>query len=171
MDLAQRLQTLRKNANYSQEQLAELLGISRQAVSKWESGQGKPEADNIVKLAELYQVSTDHILLGKPEPLGPDSKRGTRPRRGAALALLLFSYPLSLLLSALLQLAEAFLAYTLWKDRQLGNIMEAYLTQYYPLVSQPEAQRFLSIALSLLAVLLFFWDGWPKWGGKREDKA
>ena len=48
MDIAGRLQELRKKAGYSQEQVAELLGLSRQAVSKWESGQGKPDIDNIV---------------------------------------------------------------------------------------------------------------------------
>lgn len=64
MDIAERLQELRKNAGYSQEQVAEMLGLSRQAVSKWESGQGKPEIDNVVKLTEIYQVSADYILLG-----------------------------------------------------------------------------------------------------------
>ncbi len=65
MDIAQRLQELRKKAGYSQEQVAELLGLSRQAVSKWESGQGKPDIDNIVKLTEVYHVSADYILFGR----------------------------------------------------------------------------------------------------------
>ncbi len=69
MNLNERLQDLRKKAGYSQEQLAELLGISRQAISKWESGQGNPDIDNIIKLTKIYQVSTDYILLGhKDEP-------------------------------------------------------------------------------------------------------
>lgn len=65
MDLAERLQDLRKKANYSQEQVADLLGISRQAISKWESGQGKPELDNIIKLTEIYNVSADYIISGE----------------------------------------------------------------------------------------------------------
>lgn len=65
MNIAERLQELRKRDGYSQEQLAEMLGISRQAVSKWESGQGNPEIDNVIKLAEIYHVSTDYILLGQ----------------------------------------------------------------------------------------------------------
>ncbi|MBO5033067.1 MAG: helix-turn-helix transcriptional regulator [Lachnospiraceae bacterium] len=64
MDIAERLQELRKKSGYSQEQVAGMLGLSRQAVSKWESGQGKPEIDNIVKLTEIYHVSADYILLG-----------------------------------------------------------------------------------------------------------
>lgn len=64
MSIAERLQELRKQSGYSQEQVAEMLGLSRQAISKWESGQGKPEIDNIVKLTEIYNVSADYILLG-----------------------------------------------------------------------------------------------------------
>ena len=71
MDLAERLQDLRKKAGYSQEQLADLLGISRQAVSKWEASQGKPETDNIIKLTEIYHVSADYILLGTESAASP----------------------------------------------------------------------------------------------------
>lgn len=68
MDIAKRLQELRKKAGYSQEQLAEMLGISRQAISKWESGQGKPDIDNLTKLTEIYAVSADYLLSGhKPD--------------------------------------------------------------------------------------------------------
>lgn len=77
MDMAERLQDLRKKANYSQEQVSDMLGISRQAISKWESGQGKPEIDNIIKLVEIYKVSADYILLGqeKNTVVGVKAKR------------------------------------------------------------------------------------------------
>ena len=116
-------------------------------------------------------MSTDYILLGKDAPAGPEPQRHHRLRRVAALLLLLFSYPLSLLLSTLLQVAEALLARALWNDGRPGELMEACLTRFYPLVSQSEAQRFLFVALCLLAVLLFFGDGLPRRGGKQEDKG
>ena len=65
MDISERLQELRKKEGYSQEQVAEMLGLSRQAISKWESGQGKPEIDNIIKLTEIYHVSADYIKKKK----------------------------------------------------------------------------------------------------------
>lgn len=65
MDLAERLQKLRKEAGYSQEKLAEMLGISRQALSKWENGQANPDVNNIKKLCEIYNKSSDYILFGK----------------------------------------------------------------------------------------------------------
>ena len=74
MELYERLTELRKKAGFSQEKLAEMLKISRQAVSKWETGTSNPDINNIIQLGKLYGVSTDYILLGKsPEPQHPDS--------------------------------------------------------------------------------------------------
>ena len=56
---------MRKEAGYSQEKLAEMLGISRQALSKWENGQANPDVNNIKKLCEIYNKSSDYILFGK----------------------------------------------------------------------------------------------------------
>ncbi len=72
--LHQRLAELRRRHGYSQEGLAERLGISRQAVSKWESAQTQPDIQNLVALSELYGVSLDHLIKGdtgetRPEPL------------------------------------------------------------------------------------------------------
>lgn len=75
MDISERLQELRKKEGYSQEQVAEMLGLSRQAISKWESGQGKPEIDNVIKLTEIYHVSADYILLGTEKVSVPVPKK------------------------------------------------------------------------------------------------
>jgi len=74
MSIAERLQDLRKRNEDSQEQLAEKLGVSRQAVSKWESGQGSPEINNVLKISEIYNVSTDYILRGIM-PVDPPKKK------------------------------------------------------------------------------------------------
>ena len=65
MTMAERLQRLRKEHHFSQEQLAERLQVSRQAVSKWENGQTAPDLDNIIAMSNLYEVTTDYILIGK----------------------------------------------------------------------------------------------------------
>ena len=77
MNTAQRLQQLRKERGLSQEALAEQLGVSRQAVSKWESGQTMPEAEKIVAASELFGVTTDWILKGvaPPEEKVPATRR------------------------------------------------------------------------------------------------
>lgn len=65
MEISERLQKLRKENNLSQEELANKLELSRQAISKWESGITSPDIKNIIKLSEIYGVSTDYILLGR----------------------------------------------------------------------------------------------------------
>lgn len=62
MNLAEKIQQLRKRNNLSQEQLADKLGISRQSISKWESEQSVPEIDKIVHLSEIFGVTTDYLL-------------------------------------------------------------------------------------------------------------
>lgn len=64
MDIADRIQTLRKMKGLSQEELAENTGVSRQAVSKWESGQSAPDLDKIIIMSEYFGVTTDYILKG-----------------------------------------------------------------------------------------------------------
>lgn len=60
--IANRLVELRKKSGLSQEQLADKLGLSRQAVSKWERAEASPDTDNLICLAKLYNVSLDDLL-------------------------------------------------------------------------------------------------------------
>lgn len=64
-NISERIQQLRKQKGYSQEDLADKLGVSRQAVSKWESRQSTPELDKIIALSQLFNISTDYILKGE----------------------------------------------------------------------------------------------------------
>ncbi len=62
MDLAEKILKLRKANGFSQDELAERLNVTRQSISKWESGQATPELDKVVKLAEIFEVDTDYLL-------------------------------------------------------------------------------------------------------------
>lgn len=62
VEIAQRLAKLRRERGYSQEELAEKLGLSRQAVSKWERAESSPDTGNLVALANLYGVTLDELL-------------------------------------------------------------------------------------------------------------
>lgn len=62
MDFSERLLTLRKGMDLTQEQLAEKINVSRQSVSKWESGQAVPELEKIVALSRIFDVTTDFLL-------------------------------------------------------------------------------------------------------------
>lgn len=62
VEIAQRLAELRREKGYSQEELAEAIGLSRQAVSKWERAESSPDTGNLVALAKLYGVTLDDLL-------------------------------------------------------------------------------------------------------------
>ena len=72
IEIANRLVHLRKSNHLSQEALAEKLGISRQAVSKWERAEASPDTDNLILLAKLYHVSLDELLKTEEDEEGEE---------------------------------------------------------------------------------------------------
>ena len=62
MTFQQKMQLFRKEKGLSQEQLAEKVGVSRQAVAKWEAGQSYPEVDKLLLLSELFIVTLDRLI-------------------------------------------------------------------------------------------------------------
>lgn len=62
MTFGEKLARLRKEYNYTQEQLADILGVSRQSVSKWESDIAYPETDKLIELGRLFDCSMDYLL-------------------------------------------------------------------------------------------------------------
>ena len=68
MKLAEKIVVLRRKNNWSQEELAEQLGISRQSVSKWESGASVPDLYKILRLSTIFGVTTDYLLKEEPDP-------------------------------------------------------------------------------------------------------
>lgn len=62
MEFSEKLITLRKGRDLTQEQLAEQLNVSRQSISKWESGQVIPEVEKIVELSKVFNVTLDYLL-------------------------------------------------------------------------------------------------------------
>ena len=76
-ELAQRLYEMRKAHNLSQEELADKLNVSRQAVSKWECGDSSPDTDNLIALSELYGVSLDELVRGANSKAAEEKRRPT----------------------------------------------------------------------------------------------
>lgn len=78
MNLAEKLFELRKAKNLTQDDVAEKLNVTRQTVSKWETGQSTPDFDKIVPLCELYEISPNELLMGEkeePEQEAVDSEK------------------------------------------------------------------------------------------------
>lgn len=64
MNMADRIQHLRKSKGISQEELADKIGVSRQAVSKWESEQSTPDLEKVIVMSDFFGITTDYILKG-----------------------------------------------------------------------------------------------------------
>ncbi len=62
MTLGEKLSKLRKESNYTQEQLADILGVTRQSISKWESDIAYPETDKLIKIGKIFGCSMDYLL-------------------------------------------------------------------------------------------------------------
>ena len=82
---ANRLLQYRKLHNLSQEELAEKIGVSRQAVSKWERAEASPDTDNLILLAEVYGVTLDELLQGEDEPAIKDNSEKAEPDEGTSM--------------------------------------------------------------------------------------
>ncbi len=63
MNFGERLKQIRANQGLSQEQLAEKIGVSRQAITKWETNRGLPDVENMIILAEIFKVTLDELIL------------------------------------------------------------------------------------------------------------
>ena len=74
MNMADRIQYLRKQKMFSQEELADKVGVSRQAVSKWESEQSTPDLEKIIIMSQIFEVTTGYILKGI-EPVSTTNKK------------------------------------------------------------------------------------------------
>ena len=81
MNLSDRIQYLRKVRGISQEGLADQLGVSRQAVSKWESEQSMPDLDKIISMSDYFEVTTDYLLKGIEPVVQKEEEQSIKHRR------------------------------------------------------------------------------------------
>lgn len=103
--LGTKLADLRKCHGFSQEALAEKMGVSRQAISKWERGESSPDTDTLITLAKLYEVSLDELVGHKQtentesapvktQPENTKNPKGEKLYPGVSTKLLKFPFPL-----------------------------------------------------------------------------
>lgn len=125
MSFAKKMIELRKQNGLSQQDLADRLGVSRQAISRWETGAVQPLADSVKSLAQVFQVSTDYLLnddldtptpppTAQPAPTPQEEPTPTRKHRKWLLALAALAAAAVLVLVT----AAGTAYYLQWKERQ-----------------------------------------------------
>ena len=165
MTLGQRIQELRKGLNLSQEELGERMGVSRQAISKWEGDQTIPELDKLIALSKLFGLTVGQ-LLGVEQP-APAAVPGTSKRTKALLAgmgaaLLILAILVGTLWSQVLALnRQAVLdeEYTLCSDRDLFQKAECALSDIELGFPQAKGTQDLTLTFTLEPIrLLKDWE-------------
>ena len=125
MSFAKKLIELRKQQDLSQQDLADRLGVSRQAISRWETGAVQPLADSVKSLAQVFQVSTDYLLnddlddptpLRSPQPAPTPQEEPTPTRKHRKWLLALAALAAAAVLILVTVAGTAY--YLQWKERQ-----------------------------------------------------
>lgn len=123
MNIADRIQSLRKNKGISQEELADKVGVSRQAVSKWESEQSVPDLERVIVMSDYFGVTTDYIL------------KGIEPQKESENANFNFSQMLYIASTAFLAIG-LFAAFSSWYTEQSAeDIWESMIIQVVGIVA------------------------------------
>ena len=133
MTMGEKILNLRKARGWSQEELAERIGVTRQAVSRWESDGAKPDADKIIAVCDLFGVSADYLLRdlgGFPEMKSenePQKAIRTLPlRRWIGGILILLCGAVLLVIWAM----SVMYPVSLWPEQQLCDFLHAYRLYY-----------------------------------------
>ena len=102
MKIEDKLLKLRKEKGLSQEEVADRLNVSRQTISKWETGQSTPDFDKIIPICELYEISSDELLTGKKKEEIIKEEKEHEHMKAKGIGLSLGIYVLSIVLFVLL---------------------------------------------------------------------
>ena len=160
LELVEKLQKLRKDNNLSQEQLAEQIGVSRQAISKWERGEATPDSDNLICLAKIYNISLDELISSKENNnMNEESKKTKLMKiKDYVLVALLF-------IVTIIYLILGF-TLSLWHPGWLLYFLPVIITSILDVIDKKSVSEFafpLLIA-GIYLVLGFFWNLWhPGW--------
>lgn len=165
MTLGQRIQELRKGLNLSQEELGERMGVSRQAISKWEGDQTIPELDKLIALSKLFGLTVGQLLgVEQPTPAAVPgaSKRTKALLAGMGAAILILAILVGTLWSQVLALSRQAVLdedYVSCYDRELFQTAECTLSDIELGFPQAKGTQDLTLAFTLEPVrLLKDWE-------------
>lgn len=96
MTFGEKLSILRKEKNYTQEQLADILGVSRQSVSKWESDIAYPETEKLIAMGKLFECSMDYLLRDDVTEKGTVESYKHKAQKGLKIGGIIFGVILAI---------------------------------------------------------------------------
>ena len=103
MNIGEKIYNLRKKKNMSQEDLASVLNVSRQTISKWETGESNPDIDKIVPLCNFFEISTDEFLKGRDIVYERKLDKEQKKNKALTFSLCLIIFGIMIILSMMLE--------------------------------------------------------------------
>lgn len=166
MTMGEKILNMRKARGWSQEELAERIGVTRQAVSRWEAGAAKPDADKIIAVCDLFGVSADYLLRDQYPGEGAAPAAVTVAQKpGTALGDAIRAWTLDQWIGGLLIGAGAIVMMVL---AVLSGIHPCYYNEYSGLIAYLLTYRI--VWLWWLAVAGMVWGCWMLFLRKRLRK-
>lgn len=169
MNIGEKIYNLRKKKNLSQEELASVLNVSRQTISKWETGESNPDIDKIVPLCNFFEISTDEFLRGKDIVYERKLTKEKRKNKALTLSLCLIIFGIIIILIMLLEETEV-------NEGIIGSIIMFSITLIgvlliYYFVSTPKENKedkkgkIMSKIILLITIIIYFlvsfiWNAW-----------
>ena len=169
MNIGEKIYNLRKKKNLSQEDLASVLNVSRQTISKWETGESNPDIDKIVPLCNFFEISTDEFLKGKDIVYERKLNKEKTKNKALTFSLCLVIFAVMIILTILLEeieVSDGVIGYII----MFGITLIGVLLIYY-FVSTPKEKKkdkkesIINKIIFLLTLIIYFlvsfiWNAW-----------
>ena len=169
MNIGEKIYNLRKKKNLSQEDLASILSVSRQTISKWETGESNPDIDKIVPLCNFFEISTDEFLKGKDIVYERKLNKEKRKNKALTFSLCLVIFAIMTILVILLDEIEV-------SEGMIGSIIMFGITLigvlliYYFVGTAKEKKKdkkgsMINKIIGLTTLMIYFlvsfiWNAW-----------
>ena len=169
MNIGEKIYNLRKKKNLSQEELANILNVSRQSISKWETGESTPDLDKIVPLCNFFEISTDEFLKGNSIVYERKLKEEKKKNKALTLSLCLVIFGIMIILTMILEeleVSEGMIGAII----MLGITLIGVLLIYYFWSNQEEKKvdqkgKIINKIIFLVTIIIYFlvsfiWNSW-----------
>lgn len=169
MNIGEKIYNLRKKKNLSQEDLASILNVSRQTISKWETGESNPELDKIVPICNFFEISTDEFLKGKDIVYERKLLKEQKKNKALTFSLCLIIFGLMVMISTLLeevQVSDSIISVIVMLGLTLIGVLLIY---YFMATPKKDKQDLKSKVINRIVMLItilvylvtsFLWNIW-----------
>ena len=169
MNIGEKIYNLRKKKNMSQEELASVLNVSRQTISKWETGESNPDIDKIVPLCNFFEISTDEFLKDRDIVYEKNLTKEKKKNKALTFSLCLIIFGVMMILVILLEeteISEGIIGAII----MFGITLIGVLLIYYFMSNQVEKKKdrqgnimnkIIFLGTTIIYILIsFIWHAW-----------